>query len=448
MIVSSPAIVLKTFSYGETSLISRCFTKDKGKVSFIIKGAKSKKNLIAPYFQPLSYINIIFNENEKRELQIVSKVSFEKIWTKIPLSLKKMTLSQSILEISDFTLEKNDPYPRLFKILVETFQHFERETLDENICFWHYESKLLSEMGFLIDMEDKIINEEGLVSLEKTENSYQVLSKLIDGNVFDIDFDNISKIDKKNIKLSTPTANIAIRGTDFTATVDELGRSLVILLPDEFGDPSGTIVVSNNAGEVTLDQAYAATMVSSLDSTPTATVTINNITPGIIDNMFIVNPPKEVREEIEESIEQDADSGLLDVDFLEFNELEQDALKDTEVNLEYSELDIDFLEADFLRDLLDVIEDLDKTMARLGDRQSQGSGDFTLRGATVGKNNDSQYNIFVEDDGIVFYRDVQGVIRLKVQLGSSVKIDTIVEGYEGIIDLDGGDDSLIVITQE
>ena len=199
MIVSSPAIVLKTFSYGETSLISRCFTQDRGKVSFIIKGAKSKKNLIAPYFQPLSYINIIFNENEKRELQIVSKVSFEKIWTKIPLSLKKMTLSQSILEISDFTLEKNDPYPRLFKILVETFQHFETGSLDENICFWHYESKLLSEMGFLIDMEDRNINEEGLVSLEKTDNSFQVLSKLIEGNVFDIDFDNISTIDKKTI---------------------------------------------------------------------------------------------------------------------------------------------------------------------------------------------------------------------------------------------------------
>ena len=93
MIINTNAIVLKTFSYGETSLISRCFTEDRGKISFIIKGAKSKKNLIAPYFQPLSYINIIFNENEKRELQIVSKVSFVKIWTKIPLSLKKMTLT-------------------------------------------------------------------------------------------------------------------------------------------------------------------------------------------------------------------------------------------------------------------------------------------------------------------------------------------------------------------
>ncbi len=71
MIIDTSAIVLKTFPYGETSLISRCFTKEKGKVSFIIKGAQSKKNLIAPYFQPLSFIHIIYNENEKRDLQIV-----------------------------------------------------------------------------------------------------------------------------------------------------------------------------------------------------------------------------------------------------------------------------------------------------------------------------------------------------------------------------------------
>ena len=39
MIINTNAIVLKTFSYGETSLISRCFTEDRGKISFIIKGA-------------------------------------------------------------------------------------------------------------------------------------------------------------------------------------------------------------------------------------------------------------------------------------------------------------------------------------------------------------------------------------------------------------------------
>ena len=41
----------------------------------------------------------------------------------------------------------------------------------------------------------------------------------------------IGQINKQNINISTPTAQIAIRGTDFTVTVDEFGRSLVILLP-------------------------------------------------------------------------------------------------------------------------------------------------------------------------------------------------------------------------
>ena len=199
MIINTNAIVLKTFSYGETSLISRCFTEDRGKISFIIKGAKSKKNLIAPYFQPLSYINIIFNENEKRELQIVSKVSFVKIWTKIPLSLKKMTLSQSVLEISDFTLERNDPYPNLFKILIKTFLYFENGDFDENIVFWHYECKVLSEMGFLIDTEDNQEFINGSIRLKKTDTSFSVLQNLIKGDLSKIDIDSLSKKENKDV---------------------------------------------------------------------------------------------------------------------------------------------------------------------------------------------------------------------------------------------------------
>jgi len=197
MIINTDAIVLKTFSYGETSLISRCFTKDKGKISFIIKGAKSKKNLVSPYFQPLSFINIIYKENEKRELQIVSKVSFVQIWTQIPLSLRKMSLSQSILEISDFTLEKNDPYPNLFNILIKTFQIFESGDINENILFWNYECKILSEMGFMINIKDSFDSE--LISLEINDKIINTIQQLINGNISDIDFDTISLENKKKI---------------------------------------------------------------------------------------------------------------------------------------------------------------------------------------------------------------------------------------------------------
>ena len=197
MIINTDAIVLKTFPYGETSLISRCFTKDKGKISFIIKGAKSKKNFISPYFQPLSYINIIYKENEKRELQIVFKVSFVQIWTQIPLSLKKVSLSQSILEISDFTLEKNDPYPNLFNILIKTFQNFESGGLDENIIFWNYECKILSEMGFMINIEDNF--DSGLMRLKRNGKSFNIIQQLINGDLLKIDLDTISLKNKKKI---------------------------------------------------------------------------------------------------------------------------------------------------------------------------------------------------------------------------------------------------------
>ena len=35
----------------------------------------------------------------------------------------------------------------------------------------------------------------------------------------------LGKIDKENISIETPSASIFIRGTDFTTTVDELGRT-------------------------------------------------------------------------------------------------------------------------------------------------------------------------------------------------------------------------------
>lgn len=257
-------------------------------------------------------------------------------------------------------------------------------------------------------------------------------------------------VNKKNIKIETPTAQIGIRGTDFTTTIDEIGRSLIILLPDQFGNASGEITVTNEAGTVVLNEAYAATMVSTLNSLPTQPVVVNDINPSIIDNMFIVSPPPDVKQQIqEEAMKKDEDAGILDVDFLEFNELEQDALKDTEEDLGFSELDIDLLSVDFLTDLLDVIEELDRKVRGAAPVESSGGlGTIDLKGASIGNNSDSQYNIFVEDNKIIFYREVNGVIRLKIPVSSATRIETFVEGYEGIIDLNGGDDSIIVIRQE
>ena len=260
----------------------------------------------------------------------------------------------------------------------------------------------------------------------------------------------LGMVNKSNIDISTPSATIAVRGTDFTTTIDELGRSLVILLPDENGDPSGEIIVSNDAGSVTLTEAYAATMVSSVSSMPTQKVIINNITPAIIDNMFIVNPPQEVREAIEEQIQDDdnIDMGSLDADFLEFDELEKD-FDDYAGGEVYTRLDYDFLGSNLLTDLLDVVEELIRTMEELEDVQD-GAGNTAIRltGAKWGFNGDSQYAVYEEDGGIVFHRDVNGVISLKFSKGGAITLVTEVEGYAGEITADGGEDISVFIKQD
>ena len=258
------------------------------------------------------------------------------------------------------------------------------------------------------------------------------------------------KIKKANIQVSTPTAQIAINGTDFTTTIDELGRSLVVLLPDDDGNASGEIVVTNEGGERILNQPYQATMVSSYESPPTVAVTIQNITPSMIDNMFIVNPPQEVRIAVEEQAADDMndDQGILDVDFLEFNELEKDELEETEGDLEYSALDIDALNVDLLVDVLDVIEELDKKIrGASAEGGSTNIGQFKVEGATLGLNQGSQYNVFIEDEKLIFFRDVNGVIEIAFDSGSNVYLQTIVEGYDGVILIGDGDDSQIIINQ-
>jgi len=262
-----------------------------------------------------------------------------------------------------------------------------------------------------------------------------------------------ARINKANINVETPTAQITIRGTDFTTTIDELGRTLVVLLPDEDGvTPSGEIDVENEGGKITLSKAFEATMVSSIETPPTQSVVINNITTSMIDNMFIVNPPEEVKIAMEEEAmnDLDQDQGLLDVDFLEFNELETDYLAEGTEDLEFSELDIDLLDVDFLVDLLDVVEELERTTVKLGDAQKKGgTGDFDLQGAVIGFNKDSQYNVFVQDGDLYLYRNVNGVIEIIIAQGGSGFVSTAVEGYEGVIEFGNGDPSIqIYITQQ
>ena len=253
-------------------------------------------------------------------------------------------------------------------------------------------------------------------------------------------------MNKANIDIQTPTAQIGIRGTDFTTTIDELGRSLIVLLPDANGNASGEITVTNEAGVVVLDEAFQATMVSTISSPPVKPVMIQNVTVAQIDNLFIVAPPAEVTQAVQETRTENSASNILTADFLEFNELETDHLKEDK-DWSFSELDIDLLSVDFLQDLLAVVEEGDLLQRKRG----KGGAAFygaDITGTAPGFDKETQYNTIIDDSGqIWFYRQVQGIISIKLPIEANARIQTITDEKESVIIVGDGQAINIEIIQ-
>jgi|TARA_B100000959_G_C14989897_1_gene627342 hypothetical protein len=253
-------------------------------------------------------------------------------------------------------------------------------------------------------------------------------------------------MNKANIDIQTPTAQIGIRGTDFTTTIDELGRSLIVLLPDANGNASGEITVTNEAGVVVLDEAFQATMVSTISSPPVKPVMIQNVTVAQIDNLFIVAPPAEVTQAVQETRTENSASNILTADFLEFNELETDHLKEDK-DWSFSELDIDLLSVDFLQDLLAVVEEGDLLQRKRGKGGAAFDG-ADITGTAPGFDKETQYNTIIDDSGqIWFYRQVQGIISIKLPIEANARIQTITDEKESVIIVGDGQAINIEIVQ-
>jgi len=148
MIIDTPAVILRRFPYGETSIVARSYTKHHGKVSLIVKGARRKKSPMAAYFQPLNYLEIVYYSKTTRNLQSISKATFVKIWSNLNQDLRKITLGLAILELVEKTNTDYDPHPELFNLLITVLSAIDSSKIRLNLLFWYFQIKLLTILGF------------------------------------------------------------------------------------------------------------------------------------------------------------------------------------------------------------------------------------------------------------------------------------------------------------
>ena len=321
--------------------------------------------------------------------------------------------------------------------------------------------KLLAELALGILSNDDVRTGNGRLAIEFVDDTVLKLTEhsnvVVDEYIFDPNpsksklalrmasgtasflSGKLSRIDKKNISIKTPSADIAIRGTFFSTTVDEIGRSLVILLPDANGNSSGEISVTTWAGTEILNRPFQATMVSTFESEPTKSVVLGNLTLGLINNMLIVNKPPEVQEAIAE--QEGGPKTELDKDFFEdAPDLDEDYLEEEE---EISRLDIDLLSFDFLVDLLDIVE--------AGSKKKNTSGGqlngVEIQGIIPGYDPVYQTYSFVEGDHVYLVHQGNNTFDIGIDKDASSYVNINSAGMIMEVEINGAGDNTIIINQ-
>ena len=168
----------------------------------------------------------------------------------------------------------------------------------------------------------------------------------------------IAKNNPQSVKIRTPSATVSVRGTDFTATVDEIGSTTVILLPScppgwldiERDCVTGSIEVASLGGSVLMNKPFEATRVPNLEAKPTSPVIVD-LTEEMIRQIIIVGPPKEFKdEEMDNTKISLLDDNALDQNLLE-NELDKDLSE-----IYTDRLSENLLDRDFLKNVLDILD--------------------------------------------------------------------------------------------
>ena len=117
MILKNQAIVIKSFFYGDTSLISRLILNDGNKISLLIKGATSMKSNKSALFQPLNLINIDYYYKDTRDIQIYKEGTLISGFMNLRKSFDCIKYSLCMIDIIDKTLAKYSNEDIIFNLL-------------------------------------------------------------------------------------------------------------------------------------------------------------------------------------------------------------------------------------------------------------------------------------------------------------------------------------------
>jgi hypothetical protein len=260
----------------------------------------------------------------------------------------------------------------------------------------------------------------------------------------------IAKNSRQNVVITTPSAVIGVNGTDFAMIVNEIGGSMITLLPS--CDSSGLCVVgeisvTTDMGYVIMTQAFETTYADSAGVRPSKPV-ILDLDEEMMTNLLIIREVEEVDPDgaLADAAAKKKLSDILGVDFLSTDALLADVLDEDKEERWRTALDDNRF---FFGDLLgDILEQLNLALAK----QLQADFDKSRRASQQGEGYDeiTGTRLSIEDGKWTLSRrdmETDQYWSLELDQNNGYTIDWIQQDFEWYDYRLGDGDNIIHIRQ-
>lgn len=156
MLQKTDAIVLAKLKYSESDLIVKCFTKQRGTESYLLRGIlKSKKGKLKPaLFIPLTQLLLDEKYRENSSLQTISEAKLSCTYNSIHTNVLKSTITMFLSEVLAMALKEEKQNEDLFNYLCTAFQILDQEDFFANFHLL-FLVKLSKHIGIYPKLEQK-----------------------------------------------------------------------------------------------------------------------------------------------------------------------------------------------------------------------------------------------------------------------------------------------------
>ncbi|MBQ0034647.1 MAG: DNA repair protein RecO [Bacteroidales bacterium] len=152
MQISTSAIVLHSTRVSDRSSVLHLYTRECGRIPYLIYGVASRKSPKQAMLMPLALLDIEAVHLENRDLQQLRDWQLAYVPTALSADITRQTVALFIAEILYRTLTHPLPDPRLFDFLERTVHELDTRPDPQNV---HLEFLLgfIQHLGFGIDYE-------------------------------------------------------------------------------------------------------------------------------------------------------------------------------------------------------------------------------------------------------------------------------------------------------